>query len=172
MVGAVAFQQISLASGMAIVRRLVARFATPIVVADQPLFPFPPAERIAAASEADLRALGMTGVKATAILSCARAIAAGELREGDLEALPDAEAARRLREIPGVGPWTASVVLLRGLRRLGVFPAGDVGAARGLRELAGDRGEAIVEALGPQRGMLYFLLLLRALAARRAGRSV
>jgi DNA-3-methyladenine glycosylase II len=42
--------------------------------------------------------------------------------EHELTALPDADARARLLELPGIGPWTADYVLLRGLGRLDVFP--------------------------------------------------
>lgn len=32
------------------------------------------------------------------------------------------EAPRRLAELPGIGPWSAGLVLLRGLGRTDVFP--------------------------------------------------
>ena len=168
-VNTIVFQQLSLAAGVTIVGRLVARFAGAVEVDGRALFPFPPAELFADARGASIRAAGLSSAKARSLKACARALAGGTLREDDLEALDDEEAARRLQELPGIGPWTASLVLLRGLGRLGVFPAGDAGASRGLSALAGERGgAALVEALGPYRGMLYFLLLLRSLEGRRA----
>jgi 3-methyladenine DNA glycosylase/8-oxoguanine DNA glycosylase len=79
----------------------------------------------------------------------------------------------RLRALPGIGPWSAQLILLRGLGRLGNFPAGDSGALRGLREVfsaAPDPGEAAAEALerlGDWRGYLYFMLLGRRLIGAR-----
>lgn len=165
-VNSVVFQQLSLAAAMAAVRRLVLRFASPVDLAGQRLFPFPPPEVVASSTPHDLRTLGLSGAKADALRTCARMIAAGELREEELEALANGEIERRLRELPGIGPWTASVILLRDFRRLDVFPGGDVAAARGLGAIAGEHGGELVEALGPYRGMLYFHLLLSSLAAR------
>jgi DNA-3-methyladenine glycosylase II len=39
-----------------------------------------------------------------------------------LEDKPSPEAAKLLCRIKGIGPWTAAVILLRGLGRLDVFP--------------------------------------------------
>jgi DNA-3-methyladenine glycosylase II len=73
------------------------------------------------------------------------------------------DALRTLAELPGIGPWSASLVLLRGLGRLDVFPPGDVGAERGLRGLMklGPRSrlDRIVERSGAHRGYLYFCAL-------------
>jgi DNA-3-methyladenine glycosylase II len=70
------------------------------------------------------------------------------------------DALRTLVQIPGIGPWSAGLVLLRGLGRLEVFPPGDVGAARGLSALLElEPGVALsrgVERFGKLRGYLYF----------------
>jgi AraC family transcriptional regulator of adaptative response / DNA-3-methyladenine glycosylase II len=41
------------------------------------------------------------------------------------------EATLRLREIPGVGEWTAQYIALRALREMDAFPASDIGLLRG-----------------------------------------
>jgi len=65
-----------------------------------------------------------------------------------------------LRELPGIGPWSAALVLLRGLGRLDVFPPGDVGAMRGLSALLrvgpGAPLDRAIERFGDLRGYLYF----------------
>ena len=73
------------------------------------------------------------------------------------------EALRTLTASPGIGPWSAGLVLLRGLGRTDVFPPGDVGAARGLRALMRRGPHApltpIIERFGEYRGYLYFCAL-------------
>jgi DNA-3-methyladenine glycosylase II len=97
------------------------------------------------------------------------ALASGTLDEAMLEERSSADAVALLRRIKGIGPWTATVILLRGLGRLDVFPMNDTSVARNLALVAGstalDVGR-ILEALGPQRGMLYYHLLLARLEAR------
>lgn len=92
-----------------------------------------------------------------------------ELDLPTLEALPSPDAAALLCRIKGIGPWTATVILLRGLGRLDVFPMNDSSVARNLAFVAGsilpDVDQALTE-LGPQRGMLYYHLLLSRLDAR------
>lgn len=85
-----------------------------------------------------------------------------------LEERSSVDAALLLRRIKGIGPWIAAVILLRGLGRLDVFPGNDSSVAANLQLVAGERLDAgsVLEGLGPQRGMLYFYLLLARLEAR------
>jgi DNA-3-methyladenine glycosylase II len=82
-------------------------------------------------------------------------------------ASPDATAL--LREIKGIGPWTATVILLRGLGRLDVFPMNDSSVARNLSLVSSwDQIdlESALDSLSPQQGMLYYHLLLARFEAR------
>lgn len=103
------------------------------------------------------------------VRALARAIESGELSEAALEVLPTAAARERLIALPGVGPWSAAVVLLRGFGRLDVFPPGDAGALRSLRALLptpADSPQRVIECFGERRGYLYFCLLGRSLLAK------
>jgi len=164
------FQQLSLDAGVATVRRLVDRFGTSLEHAGQRRFGFPTARAIAGASLARLKACGLSGAKAASLRAIARAIEAGEVSADKLAALSSDEAIRVLTDLPGVGTWTASVLLLRGLGRLDVFPPGDVGVARGLRTLlrlpARRSLDRLVHRLGDRRGYLYFYALGAALLGR------
>jgi 3-methyladenine DNA glycosylase/8-oxoguanine DNA glycosylase len=158
----VPFQQLSLEAGQSIVNRLVRQLGQPLGSAW--LFPTP--ARVAEAAPAELRACGLSSSKAETLRAAARLIANGGLSEAEIERCSSPEALRRLDELPGIGAWTAGVILLRGFGRLDVFPPGDVGARRSLATLLGrDRPldaaaeRALLARLGPQRGLLYFLLL-------------
>ncbi len=163
----VPFQQLSLQSAMAAVDRLVRRFSEERALGEVRLRAVPPPERVAAASLAELRALGLSGTKAATLRDVAGAMARGELSEEALEPLGTEAIRARLLSLRGVGPWTADLLLLRGFRRLEVFPGGAVAVERGLAELLGGADPAPVRAaLGPWRGMFYFHFLLRSLANR------
>ena len=161
------FQQLSLDSGAAIVRRLVERFGTSIEHAGQTRYAFPAAGAVAGARLARLKACGLSSAKAESLRAIARHIEAGDVTAEQLDALSTADAIRVLTDLPGVGPWSASVILLRGFRRLDVFPPGDVGVARGLGQLLSltARGslDRLVARLGDHRGYLYFCALGAAL---------
>jgi DNA-3-methyladenine glycosylase II len=120
----------------------------------------PDSRAIAAARPAALCACGLSARKAEALRAIARAIASGALAVDPIEDLPTEHALRLLLTLPGIGPWSAALVLLRGFRRLDVFPPGDVGAQRSVAALlkAGrDELAERVERFGELRGYLYFV---------------
>lgn len=169
----VPYQQVSLESGVAVMNRVIAALGTPHEREGIVYYGFPRPERLLAAEPDALRGCGLSAAKVRTLTALAERIVAGELTEEQLEALSDAEAEERLRALPGIGPWSAHLVLLRGFRRLAIFPAGDSGATRNLRLFLGvpesevpHASAALLERLGPYRGYLYFLLLGRSLLAR------
>lgn len=160
---AIVFQQISIHAAASIMRRLVQTAGTPISAGGVDYYPFVTPSQLLGCSEAQLRAAGLSANKASHLRSAAQHVAGGVLRAKNIEALSSAQAAQRLCEIRGIGPWSAAVVLLRGFGRLDVFPLNDSGVARSLRLLSSDEqldAGGLLEALGPSRGMLYFHLLL------------
>jgi DNA-3-methyladenine glycosylase II len=166
----VPFQQLSLDAGVAIVGRLVERFGRHVEHAGRRFHAFPEAGAIAEARLEALRRCGLSSRKAAALRSLARAVQSGELTAESLSRMSTSDALKMLAELPGIGPWSASVVLLRGLGRLDVFPPGDVGAQRGLRavmhlDTRRPLGR-IVEGFGDHRGYLYFCALGGGLLAK------
>lgn len=171
-VNAVACQQLSLDVGIHLLNRLARRFG-PAVPGPVTRHGFPAPERLAAADPADLRTLGFSTAKARTIVTVSRQVAAGTL---DLEALRDVSDDRvrsTLLGLPGIGRWSAEYVMLRGLARYHVLPGDDVGARNNLRRRFGlteDAGYDAVARLSlrwqPYAGLVYFHLLLDALAAR------
>jgi len=158
----VPFQQLSLDAGIAIVSKLVMRFGSRLEHDGRRFSVFPTAQRIANARVASLRSCGLSQQKAMTLIGLARLIETRELVEADLAAMSTSAALARLTALPGIGPWSAGLVLLRGLGRLDVFPPGDVGAARGLRALTGLKPRALapfIEGFGEHRGYLYFCAL-------------
>ncbi len=158
----VPFQQLSLDAGIAIVARLAIRFGSRLEHDGRRFRAFPTASRVAKARVASLRSCGLSRQKALTLIGLARVIEAGELIEADLAGMSTSASLARLTALPGIGPWSAGLVLLRGLGRLDVFPPGDVGAARGLRTLTGLKPcalEPFIERFGEHRGYLYFCAL-------------
>ncbi len=160
------FQLVSLAAGDAVVGRLVERFGERLRLGDRTYDAFPGPEHVAAVNADALRELGLSRAKAATLRDVAVRILSGELSEERLEALPSAAAMDILRALPGIGPWSAGLILLRGLRRMEIFPAGDVGAAKNLGRLLGvetparDGGQqALMAEMGDTRGYLYFYAL-------------
>ncbi|MEP7244056.1 MAG: AlkA N-terminal domain-containing protein [Gammaproteobacteria bacterium] len=157
------FQQLSLDAGVAIVGRLVAKFGEHLDYDGQRFYAFPTAHAIAEARLAPLRACGLSARKSQALRDLARAVDSGVVTEERLSGVSTQEALSTLTKLPGIGPWSAGLVLLRGLGRLDVFPPGDVGAMRGLRALMRRGPQApldrIIERFGEHCGYLYFCAL-------------
>ena len=166
----VPFQQLSLDAGLAIVGRLVERFGSGLEHRGRRFHAFPTAAGIAGARLAALRGCGLSAQKAESLRYIARVIESGELAEAEVAEMTSPDALRTLCELPGIGPWSAALLLLRGLGRMDVFPPDDVGATRRLVTLMRLRSEAslrrVVERLGDSRGYLYFFGLGGSLLAR------
>ena len=148
-------------------QRFVTRFSKPIADDDSVLYPFPHAETVAKASTSELSAVGLSANKSKALKENALMFARHHMKEASLQRLASAEAIAALSALRGIGPWSAAVILLRGLGRLDVFPLNDSGVAASLKVISGDATvdlDRLLLQLGDQRGMLYFHLLLGRLA--------
>ena len=168
------FQQLSLDAGIAILGRLVERFGPRLTADDRDWFDFPSPAVILAAAPDELTGLGLSRAKATALQSLARRALDGQLDRARFQALPTDEAMAELIALPGIGPWSASVMMLRGLRRMEVFPPGDTGTARNLTAILGRDAlltpaetSAFAARFGDRRGYLYFIFLGNRLMADR-----
>jgi AraC family transcriptional regulator of adaptative response / DNA-3-methyladenine glycosylase II len=119
-VRAIVGQQISVAAGRTLLARLVKRAGEP--VADDAaglshLFPTP-----ASLTQSNLENLGIPRARISALQGFARAV-----RDGAIAFNASSERVKRaLLQLPGVGPWTAGYVALRGLGEPDGFPAGDL----------------------------------------------
>jgi DNA-3-methyladenine glycosylase II len=160
---AVVFQQISIHAASAIMRRMVERLGERVSADGIGLYAFPTPSALLSADEETLRAAGLSSAKRMHLRSAAMAIEMGEIDAETIESMPTPDAATMLARIRGIGPWSAAIILLRGFGRLDVFPMRDSGAARTIKQLSGTADvdiDAVLEVLGPARGMLYFHLLL------------
>jgi AraC family transcriptional regulator of adaptative response / DNA-3-methyladenine glycosylase II len=133
---AVLGQQVSVLAARTLAGRLADRFGTRLGAAEGPasvLFPGP-----AEVAGADLSGIGLTTARQATLRALATAVADGTL-ELDHGADPQ-ETAARLAELPGVGPWTISYVLMRAVRDPDAFPAADLGLRRALEQFGGAAG--------------------------------
>jgi len=165
---AVACQQVSLPSGIAMLGRLAAVFGQASPQAPG-LHAFPDPQDLCGVDPAMLRASGFSRQKADYLVNVAARLRAGELSAAMLGACDDETALRTLSKLRGIKRWSAQYVCLRGLGRLGVFPVDDVGAHRhlaqwmGLPRLDAEATAALVARWQPFAGMVYFHLLLKRL---------
>jgi DNA-3-methyladenine glycosylase II len=135
---AVVYQQVSIHAAGAILRRVIERFAFPLESEGARLFPFPLPRTLVDADPQELRNLGLSINKITALKQVGRAILDGELDEAAFEELATPELIDALVAHRGIGAWTAAVIALRGFGRLDIFPMNDSGAEKSLRMLSGD----------------------------------
>ncbi|HKA87563.1 MAG TPA: AlkA N-terminal domain-containing protein [Haliangiales bacterium] len=144
---AVLGQQVSVRAAATLAGRLAGRFGR-AVTGPGIARALPTAAALARASEADVAAVGMPAARARAIVALARAVDDGlRLAPG---ADPDATMAR-LRELPGIGEWTAQYVAMRALAWPDAFPAGDLGVRRALGGMSEAQAEARAAAWRPWR---------------------
>ena len=130
LVTSITAQQVSLQSAAAIRSRFIERFGS----AHEHAHAFPKRERVAAASEEELLAVGFSTRKAEYVIGLARS----ELDLGALGALPDEEVQARLVAVRGLGEWTADWFLARHLARPHAWPAGDLGLRKAVAAFYGE----------------------------------
>lgn len=94
-------------------------------------------DSVLAAGEDGLRACGLSGRKAGYMLAAARAVADGTLDIHRLVDKTDAEIIKTLVALPGVGRWTAEMLLIFSLQRPDVLAFDDLGIRKGLCRLYG-----------------------------------
>ncbi len=124
-VRAVLGQQVTVAAARTLAQRLVDKFGeaieTPIAGLGRL---FPTAQTLATVLPGALGELGIVKQRQAAILALSRAVADGALQ---LHAGANVAATvAALRELPGIGDWTAQYIAMRALRWPDAFPAGDV----------------------------------------------
>jgi len=171
LVNAFACQQLSLAVGLELLNRLAVVCDVRRGTHGNAAYAFPAPRDVARVSSAAYRAIGFSRQKVRALLTLARGLDRGVLDFQGFEGDDDERIYTRLRELRGVGRWTAEYVLLRGLGRLNVFPGDDVGAQKSLARWLGRAApfdyagvSRAVEGWRPYAGMVYFHLLLDGLS--------
>src|SRR5215216_5055387 len=152
---AVLGQQISVAGACTLAGRLVARCGEPLpetlaAGGDEPTHLFPGPHAVAEAAHRDL---GVSTARRQSLRALARTLADGGI-SFDLLALR-AGVERRLLELRGIGPWTASYVAMRALRNPDAFLPTDLRVRRAILRLghADDRQSvaALAESWRPWR---------------------
>src|SRR5436305_3491854 len=119
------------------------RFGERRKVGDHVVYTFPPAQRIARATENDLRECAL-GYRAKNLLATARLISSGECDLESWSALSDPDLREKLCSLPGVGAKIANCVLLFAYDRLRAFPI-DVWIERVLKQKYFPRKKKVTE---------------------------
>jgi AraC family transcriptional regulator, regulatory protein of adaptative response / DNA-3-methyladenine glycosylase II len=137
-VRAVLGQQVSVAGARTLTARLLLAAGAPLAEPVGTLtHAFP---RAAALADADLAAVGLPGARRRTVHALASAVAGGAVA---LDPGADRDDARRaLLDVPGIGPWTAALVALRGLGDPDVWLPGDLALRRSLAALGSSDADA------------------------------
>jgi len=119
---AIVYQQLAGAAAAAIHGRLIAAL-------DGEVTP----ERLLSLPDGTLRTVGLSGNKTASLQDLAAKVLDGTvvLDPPRLRAESDAEVIARLTAVRGIGTWTAQMFLMFQLRRLDVWPTGDLGVRKG-----------------------------------------
>jgi len=148
LLAAVTEQLIEFDRAIAIQRRMIAAHGVRCAVSG--LRDGPGAADVAALAPARLVAYDLAPSRALTLRRVALEVAAGRADlEGAMGAPPESRrgeaVARRLRAIPGVGPWTVEMLALVGFGRFDVVPAGDLGFIKIVGRLLSGRPKARAE---------------------------
>ena len=122
LVRAIVYQQLAGRAAAAIHGRVRA-------LVDGPLTP----EALLAVPEEALRAAGLSAAKTASVRDLALRAVGGDVALDRLRRLSDEEIVTRLSAVRGIGRWTAEMFLIFELRRLDVWPTGDLGVREGWR---------------------------------------
>lgn len=147
---AIAHQQLAGRAAAAIWGRVVATVGEPVTP-----------EAVLRAGPTALRAAGLSGAKTASLLDLATRCAEGTVRLERIGRLDDEAVIEHLTVVRGIGRWTAQMFLLFDLRRLDVWPTGDLGVRVGYARANGldsppnpNELDALGEAAAPYRSVL------------------
>jgi DNA-3-methyladenine glycosylase II len=125
LVNTVISQQISTKAAATVWRRIQERF--------EPLSP----QSLCEAALEEIQQCGLSWRKAEYLKGIGEAVAQGRLAMTEFSALDDADITRRLSAMPGIGIWSAEMLLIFSLQRPDVVSWGDLGIRRGMMRLYG-----------------------------------
>jgi DNA-3-methyladenine glycosylase II len=122
LVRAIVYQQLAGAAAAAIHGRLIAALGGEVAP-----------ERLLSLPSETLRSVGLSAAKAASLQDLATKVLDGTvvLDPKGLRAQSDAEVVARLSTVRGIGKWTSEMFLMFQLRRLDVWPTGDLGVRKG-----------------------------------------
>jgi len=122
LVRAVVYQQLAGPAAAAIHGRLIAALGDEVT-----------AKRLLSLPTGTLRSVGLSANKAASLQDLAAKVLDGTvvLDPAGLRRESDAEVVARLSAVRGIGKWTAEMFLMFQLRRLDVWPTGDLGVRKG-----------------------------------------
>ena len=151
-VRAVVGQQVSVKGARTLLGRIAAAFGSvseASSLAPELTLAFPPAADLAQRELSEITALGLTKARASTIITLARAVVSGRLRLQP--GAPIHESLQALRNLPGIGEWTAQYIAMRALAWPDAFPHGDLVLRKALGGVTPKRCLELAEPWRPWR---------------------
>jgi AraC family transcriptional regulator, regulatory protein of adaptative response / DNA-3-methyladenine glycosylase II len=149
-VRAILGQQISVKAATTLAARLTGQFGELIVTPFAELTRLSPrADVISRIPVNELAAIGMPQTRAKSILALAQAVTLGTVSFDP--SVPIDQALARLKELPGIGDWTAHYIAMRALGWPDAFPQGDLGILKALQTRRPRHAAALAERWRPWR---------------------
>src|SRR3954453_10205670 len=167
---AVLAQRSSMVGAAAVKERIAQRFGQTCVVDGVRLWAFPAPDRLRAVADE----LPVAEVKRGRLRALAEAALDGRLDGDRLRSLPAGEALAAVRELPGMGPFSAELVVVRGAGAPDVFPESEGRLHAAVAELYGLVDPSVPSLASVASGWTpyrsWVSLLIRADPEGRAGR--
>jgi DNA-3-methyladenine glycosylase II len=155
--------------GITLRQRLCELYGTSVELAGQPTAAVPAPSRLRAVEALP----GLPADRIPRLHAIAEAAQQGRLAPDRLRALPPAEAAAELQQLPGIGPFYSSLIVIRALGHADVLPAEEAHARSAIEQLYGvdheltaAELEQLAEGWRPFR--TWVMVSARALAGRMA----
>lgn len=163
-------QQISLQAAYNIERKFIKKLGEKLKINNKVYYAFPTPESLASLEIEDLRSCGISRRKSEYIRDIAKLIIERKL---DLESLKQKDEKKIMEElckIRGIGPWTAELTIIRGMGRLRVIPAADLGLREhvtryyftdsGRKRVSSEEVRKIAKKWGRWRGVAGYYLVV------------
>jgi DNA-3-methyladenine glycosylase II len=161
-------QQISLRAAQSMEVKLVKAFGAKLELDHRIYYIYPTPQALASAAVSALQKCGLSGRKIEYIKDISAMVASRELDLDKFEHYKDPEKiVSELDEVRGIGVWTAELTALRGLGRLEVIPADDLGVRRCIsdyyrhgRKVSASAARKLATQWGYFKGMATFYLIM------------
>ena len=124
LVEAIISQQLSEASATAITKRFLKLYKK-----------FPTPRQVNNTTDKKLKDIGLSGTKINYIKGLSKLIIQKKIDFKKIAKLNDQQVIEELTKIKGIGNWTTQIYLMFCLQRKDVFPVGDLGIQKGIRDL-------------------------------------
>jgi DNA-3-methyladenine glycosylase II len=161
-------QQISLDVARVLQLRLIKRFGERAKIDNAIYYAFPQTADLSNATVEEMRDLGLSTRKAEYIRDCAKAVVKGEIDLQSLQGRSNPEdIIEDLVNLRGIGPWTAELVMIRGMGMFDAIPADDLGIKRTIshfyfdgKTTSSSQVRSLASRWGKWRGLASFYLIM------------